>query len=116
MILNNQIPTENNDITMIRKKKTLVIYQILKLWTMKLLNFSKIQIFFPYLICLMPMSHLFHAYLLEKFNTQSWNTYSPTLSRHKHTGFESSQIFNLHIVASGIFGYMLNGKITCKIF
>ena len=29
------------------------------------------------------------------------------------TGFESSQIFNLHIFASGIFGYLLNGKTTC---
>ena len=28
-------------------------------------------------------------------------------------GFESSQIFNLHIFASGIFGYLLNGKTTC---
>ena len=28
-------------------------------------------------------------------------------------GFEFSQIFNLHIFASGIFGYMLNGKTTC---
>ena len=27
--------------------------------------------------------------------------------------FESSQIFNLHIFASGFFGYLLNGKTTC---
>ena len=30
-----------------------------------------------------------------------------------NSGFESSQIFNLHIFASGIFGYLLNGKTTC---
>ena len=29
------------------------------------------------------------------------------------SGFESSEIFNLHIFASGIFGYLLNGKTTC---
>ena len=29
------------------------------------------------------------------------------------TGFESSQIFNLHLFASGIFGYLLNEKTTC---
>ena len=29
------------------------------------------------------------------------------------SGFESSQIFNLHIFANGIFGYLLNGKTTC---
>ena len=28
-------------------------------------------------------------------------------------GFESCQIFNLHFFASGIFGYLLNGKTTC---
>ena len=28
-------------------------------------------------------------------------------------GFESSEIFNLHIFASGIFGYLLNEKTTC---
>ena len=28
-------------------------------------------------------------------------------------GFESSQIFNLHVFASGIFGYLLNEKTTC---
>ena len=28
-------------------------------------------------------------------------------------GFKSSQIFNLHFFASGIFGYLLNGKTTC---
>ena len=31
----------------------------------------------------------------------------------KFKGFESSQFFNLHIFASGIFGYLLNGKTTC---
>ena len=30
-----------------------------------------------------------------------------------NSGFESSQIFNLHIFASEIFGYLLNGKTTC---
>ena len=32
---------------------------------------------------------------------------------HVISGFESSQIFNLHFFASGIFGYLLNGKTTC---
>ena len=31
----------------------------------------------------------------------------------RYTGFESSQIFNLHIFTSGIFGYLQNGKTTC---
>ena len=42
-----------------------------------------------------------------------------TLSITRHltftvrTGFEFSQIFNLHFFASGIFGYLLNEKTTC---
>ena len=36
-----------------------------------------------------------------------------TVSMRRFSEFESSQIFNLHIFASGIFGYLLNGKTTC---
>ena len=32
---------------------------------------------------------------------------------YRQSGFESSQILNLHIFASGIFGYLLNGKTSC---